>query len=181
MAAACALLACTGVALGEVELKLHLDFNEGTAKSVEGKHVITETVSGQPVELHNAAWAGGKFGKALVYNGKKGKEGGTYAIMRGSRKIPFLIDFYNGPFTMEVWFNPSSVMDYRQQMELLNTAGDIGPGYRLTYAWRMMRFMSGTGKRDEKKKGDYWAVATTPAKNKVLNDAWNHVAVVKDE
>ena len=43
-------------------------------------------------------------------------------VVPGSAGVPFLVDFDNGPVTIEVWFKTDPGKDYRQQQELVNTA-----------------------------------------------------------
>jgi hypothetical protein len=162
------------------ELKFHLDFSTDQVSTAAGKQVLVDRAGGLQAELHNIAWTRTPSGKVALFNGKIAKEGGSCVVVPGTAGSPFLVDFERGPFTIEVWFRLGSGKDYRQQQELVNTAGDTGPGYRLTYAWRMLQFISGTGGRTPDGKQDYWAVATNPATHKVVEGGWNHVAVVRD-
>jgi hypothetical protein len=163
------------------ELRFHLDFGAGQAGTADGKAVLVDRAGGLQAELHNTGWTDTPFGKAALFNGKIAKDGGSCVVVPGSAGVPFLVDFDKGPFTIEVWFKPDPGKDYRQQQELVNTAGDTGPGYRLTYSWRMIEFISGTGGRTPDGTQDYWAVVTNPATHKVVEGGWNHVAVVRDD
>ncbi len=163
------------------ELRFHIDFSTSQARTASGKPVLIDRSGGLQAEIHNIGWTDTPFGKAALFNGRTAVEGGSYVVVPGSTEVPLLVDFQNGPFTIEVWFRPDPGKDHRQQQELVNTAGDTGPGYRLTYSWRALRFMSGTGGHKAEGKPDYWAVVTNPATHKVVEGGWNHVAVVRDD
>ena len=161
------------------ELRFHLDFSTSQTQTASGNTVLVDRADGLKAELHNIGLADTPSGKAALFNGKIAAEGGSYVVVPDSTRVPFLADFGNGPFTIEVWFKPDPGKDYRQQQELVNTCGETGPGYRLTYTWRMLRFLSGTGGRTPDGTQNYWAVATNPATHKVVDGGWNHAAVVK--
>ena len=181
------LLGMVGVCLlsaswsGAAVLRFHLDPRAGQAQTADGKPVLVDRAGGLSAVLTSTAWADGLAGKALSFNGKPVKDGGSCVVVPDSPKVPFLVDFEGGPFTLAVWFRPDADQDYRQQQELVNTAGDTGPGYRLTYSWRVIHFISGTGGRTPDGKADYWSVDTDPTVQRVVDGAWNHVAVVRDE
>lgn len=179
-AALCVLCLFADAVFAEAILKLHLDFNEGRAEVVNGKHVIYDKVGKQRAELVNTKWVNGKSaGKALLFNGKLRKDGGSCVILPDSQKDPFLCDFDNGPFTIEVWFK-SDAEHFSKRQDILNTAGDRGPGYRLGYVRGALYFLSGSGKLKSDGTGEYWALVMNSSKHKVLGDTWNHIAVVKD-
>jgi hypothetical protein len=163
------------------ELRFHLDFSTCQVRTADAKPVLVDRSGGLQAELHNIGWMDTPSGKAALFNGRAAKEAGSYVVVPSSTKVPFLVDFESGPFTIEVWFRPDPGKDYRRQQELINTAGDTGPGYRLTYSWRALRFMSGRGGHKAEGKPDYWSVVTNPATHKVVEEGWNHVVVVRDE
>ena len=125
-----------GFVYSETTLKLYLPFNEGKGD------VVYDQASNLKAELHNTTWTEGKSGKGLLFNGKGRDENGSYVVLPDAQKSSFFQNFDNGPFTIEVWIKPDSKKPYNQQAEIINTSGDIGPGYRLTFSWRMVYFRS---------------------------------------
>jgi hypothetical protein len=175
----------SGVALvswaAGADIRFHLDFSADRARGADGTPVLVDRAGGLAAELHNVGSTDTPLGKAALFNGKIARDGGSYVVVPGSGEVPFLVDFQQRPFTIEVWFRPDPGKDDRGQQELVNTASDTGPGYRLTYAWRMLQFLSGTGRLRPDGKEDYWAVSTNPATHKVVEGGWNHAAVVRDD
>jgi len=159
----------------ETTLKLYLPFNEGKGD------IVYDQTGNLKAELHHTTWTEGKFGKGLLFNGKGRDENGSYVVLPDTKKSSFFQTFDDGPFTIEVWIKPDSKKNYREQAEIINTSGDIGPGYRLTFTWRMVYFRSGTGKRKPDGNADYWNVGTNPSVHKVNLDAWNHIAVTRNK
>ena len=164
------LLFLSFICFGESKLVFYLSFDKEEAKD-EVKNIVGELKGGKFVE--------GKIGKGIYFDGKERET--ECIFFKDLAKDRFFQDFEGGPFTISVWIKPDSTKEYNKQQEILNTAGDIGPGWRLTYTWRMIIFRSGTGKRDEQGKGEYWEVKTNPAVDKVNLDQWNHVVVVRNE
>ncbi len=164
------LLFLSFICFGESKLVFYLSFDKEEAKD-EVKNIVGELKGGKFVE--------GKIGKGIYFDGKERET--ECIFFKDLAKDRFFQDFEGGPFTISVWIKPDSTKEYNKQQEILNTAGDIGPGWRLTYTWRMIIFRSGTGKRDETGKGEYWEVKTNPAIDKVNLDQWNHVVVVRNE
>lgn len=154
----------------EGKLYFHLSFDDEKVKDV---------VKGIEGELKGGKFVEGKEGKGIYFDGKERDT--ECIIFKDLAKDKFIQEFEGGPFTISVWIKPDSTKKYNKQQEILNTAGDIGPGWRLTFTWRMIIFRTGTGKRDESGKGEYWEVKTNPSIDKVKLDEWNHIAVVRDE
>jgi len=163
------------------ELRFHIDFSTSQARTASGKPVLIDRSGGLQAEIHNIGWTDTPFGKAALFNGRTAVEGGSYVVVPGSTEVPLLVDFQNGPFTI------GGVVPTGPRQGPPPAAGagqhrcDTGPGYRLTYSWRALRFMSGTGGHKAEGKPDYWAVVTNPATHKVVEGGWNHVAVVRDD
>ena len=154
----------------DAKLIFHLTFDNEEAKDLIGNRV------GQ---LKGGKFVEGKVGKGIYLDGKE-KEA-ECVVFPELAKDRFFQDFEDGPFTISVWIKPDSTKEYKKQQDILNTSGDIGPGLRLVYTWRMIIFRTGTGKRDEQGKGDYWEVKTNPSIHKVIVDEWNHIGVVRNE
>jgi len=164
------LLFLSFICFGESKLVFYLSFDKEEAKD-EVRNIVGELKGGKFVE--------GKIGKGIYFDGKERET--ECIFFKDLAKDRFFQDFEGGPFTISVWIKPDSTKEYNKQQEILNTASDIGPGWRLTYTWRMIIFRSGTGKRDETGKGEYWEVKTNPSIDKVFVDEWNHIAVVRNE
>ena len=160
----------TFICFGESKLVFYLSFDNEEVKDVIGNRLG---------ELKGGKFVEGKVGKGIYFDGKE-KEA-ECIFFKDLAKDRFFQDFEGGPFTISVWIKPDSTKEYNKQQEILNTGGDIGPGWRLTYTWRMVIFRSGTGKRDEQGKGEYWQINTNPSIDKVVLDEWNHIAVVRNE
>ncbi|MGC8976089.1 MAG: LamG-like jellyroll fold domain-containing protein [Candidatus Ratteibacteria bacterium] len=160
----------TFLCFGESKLVFHLSFDNEQVNDVSG-NIKGEVKGGRFVE--------GKIGKGIYFDGKEREA--ECIIFKDLAKDRFFQDFEGGPFTISVWIKPDSTKEYNKQQEILNTASDIGPGWRLTYTWRMIIFRTGTGKRDEQGKGEYWEVTTNPSIDKVKPDEWNHIVVVRNE
>jgi len=158
------------ICFGESKLVFYCSFDKEEAKDDIGNRVG---------ELKGGKFVEGKIGKGIYFDGKERET--ECIFFKDLANDRFFQDFEGGPFTISVWIKPDSTKEYNKQQEILNTAGDIGPGWRLTYAWRMVIFRSGTGKRDEQGKGEYWEVKTNPSIDKVVLDEWNHIAVVRNE
>ncbi|HRR97041.1 MAG TPA: hypothetical protein P5150_09980, partial [Candidatus Ratteibacteria bacterium] len=148
----------------ESELKFNCSFDDVEGNKVKAGNLVGEMKGGKIVE--------GKEGQGIYLDGKeRGCECVVFPETRGDK---FYQTFEDGPFTISVWIKPDGTKEYRQHQEILNTGSDRGPGWRLTYTWRMLIFMSGTGEK-------CWNVPTNPSIDKVNNDEWNNVVVVKDE
>ena len=168
-------LACTiasSVCSG-AKLKLHLTFDQ-----IKGNCTYDE-VKGLKAELHNVKKVKGKFGYGLFFNGIENrgdrKKGGSYVVLPTTKEISFFQDFSDKAFTIEVWIKPSRLKSYKVQQNIISTAGGRGPGYRLFYSWRVIKFLSGTGKKT-------WYISSQDKNekfDKVKIDTWNHIAVVR--
>lgn len=155
----------------ESKLVFYCSFDNEDAKDLIG---------GQIGEIKGGKFVEGKIGKGIYFGGKE-KEA-ECVIFKELAKDRFFQDFEGGPFTISVWIKPDSIEKHNRPYEILNTASDIGPGWRLTYAWRMIIFRTGTGKRDAEGKGEYWEVKTEhTAIDRVMPDTWNHIVVVRNE
>ncbi|HOM26734.1 MAG TPA: sugar-binding protein, partial [bacterium] len=155
---------------GDAKLVFYLNFENEEVKDIVGNRVG---------ELKGGKFVEGKVGKGIYFYGKE-KEA-ECIIFKDLAKDKFFQNFEGGPFTISVWIKPDSTKEHNKQQEILNTAGDIGPGWRLTYTWRTILFRTGTGKRDAEGKGEYWEVKTNPSIDKVNLDEWNHIVVVRNE
>ncbi|MCM8804577.1 MAG: hypothetical protein NC833_04935 [Candidatus Omnitrophica bacterium] len=138
-----------------------------------------DLIGNRTFEIKGGKFVEGKVGKGIYFDGKE--KDAECIFFKDTGKEKFIQDFENGPFTISVWIKPDSTKEYKKQQDILNTGTDIGPGWRLTYTWRMIQFRTGTGKRDEQGKGDFWEVKTNPSIDKVILDEWNHIAVVRNE
>lgn len=165
------ILVLSSLCLGQAELRFYCGFDE-----IEGSIVKCGSIQG---EIKGGKIVEGIKGNGFYFDGKE--KNCECIILPDTRKDKFFQVFDDGPFSISVWIKPDSSKDYRKQQEILNTAGDIGPGWRLFYTWRMIVFRSGTGKRDETGKGIYWQLATNPAVDKVKNNEWNHIVVVRNK
>lgn len=153
------------------ELKFYTPFEEGSGE------VTKDKAGGLEGKISGAKWVDGKFGKALYFDGKE-KKPCSYVGFAATDKNDFIQTFEKGPFSITCWIKPESTKAYAAQQEILNTADDRGPGWRLTFTWKAIRFTSGTGFPP---KGDSWAVANNPSTDQVLLDDWDFIAVVKDK
>ncbi|MCM8788754.1 MAG: hypothetical protein NC907_03075, partial [Candidatus Omnitrophica bacterium] len=144
----------------------------------EAKDLIGNRTS----EIKGGKFVEGKIGKGIYLDGKE--KDAECVFFKDTGKEKFVQDFDNGPFTISLWIKPDSTKEYNKPQEILNTGTSgtsIGPGWALTYFWRMIQFRTGTGKRDEQGKGDYWEIKTNPSIDKIILDDWNHIAVVRNE
>jgi hypothetical protein len=154
------------------ELKLYFPFDEGQG------NVTNDRVNGMVGDIHGAKWVDGQFGKALYFDGKA-KECQNVSVLQ-SQNNKFLQTFDNQPFAITCWIKPDATRNYQNKLEILNTGLDTGPGWRLTYTWNMINFLSGTGTSTEGEKDPYWYVATNSSNDKVPLDDWNHLAVTRN-
>ncbi|MCC7299618.1 MAG: LamG domain-containing protein [Verrucomicrobia bacterium] len=154
--------------LSAAELKFYAPFDEG-----EGS--VTQDKAGQiEGKISRAVWVDGKVGKALKFDGKDKAEGSIANVVFGiSGSDNFLHTFGGGAFSITAWIKPGSTKDYQLGSEILNTGGDRGPGWRMYYNWKMIYFRSGDGTA-------YWDLTSNANNNKVRNDEWNHIAVVRN-
>lgn len=160
----------TFLSFGNTQLIFYLNFDNEEIKDVIGNR-IGEIKGGKFVE--------GKIGKGIYFDGKERET--ECIFFKDLAKDRFFQDFEGNSFTISVWIKPDSTKEYNKQQEILNTGGDIGPGWRLTFTWRMIQFRTGTGKKDDQGKGEYWEVKTNPSIDKIILDDWNHIVVVRNE
>jgi hypothetical protein len=150
---------------GTIQRKLHnFPFEEGQG-SVTHDQAITMTGT------VNADWTAGRIGGGLSFDGRATVC--KNVSLTGSGSDSFFQNFDGGPFTLSCWIKPNSAQSYSVFQEILNTGVNVGPGWRLSYFYRKICFISGDG-------STCWSVDTDPAIDQVNVDDWNHVAVVRD-
>lgn len=158
----------------KAELIFYLPFDEISDQVIKDSvHGIEGKIRGKVEQVE------GIIGKGIYFGGKE-KESDCIVFPQ-TAKDDFFQKFSDGPFTISVWIKPDSKKDFRKFAEILNTSGDIGPGWRLTYFWNMLIFRSGLGPAYRGKVEKYfWEIKTNPAIDRVLLDQWNHVCVKRD-
>lgn len=120
------------------------------------------------------SWVSGRIGQALYFDGKEKGEGELACVnFPLTVSEPFLQSFDDTPFAISLWFKPDPSKNTKIHQDLLNTGSDKGPGWRLIYSWGSVIFRSGDG-------NSYWDVKSVPARHTVVIDAWNHVAISRD-
>lgn len=154
----------------KAELKFHLNFKDEDA----GETVIYDKAGGLKAILHNTSLTEGRFGNALSFNGQKGKKG-SYVVIPESTSVPFLRNFDNGPFTIEIWFKPDKDSTINQEI-ISNTNNTRGRGYRLSCGvkYGLCPFISGSGEPSN----EVWSIG--PKAYCIIADTWNYVAIVRD-
>lgn len=164
------IVSCIMIRAQEPELVLYFPFDEGKGNKT------TEEISNLSTDLLNTAWEKGVSGECLVFNGienRKAGSGGSCAIFWGYKKNQFLSDLRNKAVTIEAWIKPDKNEPKSKAMEILSCAGsDFGPGYRLTYTWDLICFLSGDGT-----KAKHWKVTTNPKMDQIKPGSWNYVVV----
>ena len=107
----------------------------------------------------------GRVGQALSFRGEKGC-GAVIADAPDLNPTTAL--------TLEAWVKPEPLVR-EQTYEIINKAGDRGPGYRLFVSWAALRFVSGRGFGQ-----DYWDVTASLAEHPMRSGLWHHLAAVYD-
>ena len=77
--------------------------------------------------------------------------------------------------TVEAWVKPEP-LKREATFEILNKAGDRGPGYRLFVSWAALHFCSGHGYGGK----PFWRVSASFADSPMTWGMWHHVAATYD-
>jgi len=107
----------------------------------------------------------GRVGQALYFKAEKG----------AGVVIPPAPDL--GPtsaLTLEAWVKPEQLVR-EETYDIINKAGDRGPGYRLFFSWAALRMRSGGGFGK-----DFWEIAASVVVNPFTAGLWHHVAATYD-
>ena len=150
------------VVTAEVLLELRFDgAHEGVASDTSG--------NGRHARIVGASMVAGRIGRGIAFADKS-----------DHLRVGFVeaLGLTRGTFTISCWFKPDAEQYTRSgSYELLGTAADRGPGWRLYVTWASVVFRSGEGYGDAR---SYWQVSTDPSRDEVLAGQWNHVAVTRD-
>lgn len=107
----------------------------------------------------------GRVGKAVCFNGDKG-----CGVV-----VPDADDLNcTTAITIEAWVKPDK-LKREAQYEILNKAGDRGPGYRLRVSWGSLALVSGEGYGK-----DHWNVSANLALTPLTEGLWHHIAATYD-
>lgn len=107
----------------------------------------------------------GRVGQAVAFDGEKGN---GVVIPNTDALNP------TSAITIETWIKPEP-LTREKSYEIVNKAGDRGPGYRLFISWAALRMVSGRGFGH-----DYWQVLGRLPEHPIRWGIWHHVAATYD-
>lgn len=107
----------------------------------------------------------GRVGQALLFKGEKGT---GVVIPNAAALNP------TSAITIEAWIKPDP-LTRELSYEIVNKAGDRGPGYRLFISWAALRMVSGGGFGH-----DYWTAYASLPEHPIRWGMWHHVAATYD-
>jgi len=107
----------------------------------------------------------GRVGRAVLFDGKKGA---GVVIPNAQALNP------TSAITIEAWIKPKP-LTRELSYEIVNKAGDRGPGYRVFISWAALRMVSGRGYGK-----DFWFVYSSLPVHPIRWGMWHHLAATYD-
>ena len=107
----------------------------------------------------------GRVGRAVRFKGEKG----TGVVIPNAPALN-----PTAAITIEAWIKPDP-LTRELSYEIVNKAGDRGPGYRLYISWAALRFVSGGGFGH-----DFWCAYARLPEHPIRWGLWHHVAATYD-